>query len=255
MALIVPAKRILIVDDEPHMRRSLADILTAEGYRVDTAGDGLDAVARCEEEDYDTVLLDLRVPGIDGVETFRRLRRRNPALRVVLMSAYEDPAVKRLCLEEGVLAFLSKPLDIDSLLDLIRGVREISVLVVSAELEGTRRLADSLRRQGYWVSVSDSPFDALDLAAQIHFDVILIDVQLPQMNGLDLYLAMKKRAPQAVAVMLSDDAAESEALAREAIRHTAYTLLRKPVDLEQVGSLLTRIGRQMVSHALSKPSL
>ncbi len=248
-------KRILIVDDETHMRTTLSDILSDEGFDVDTAADGLTAVAMCESQEYSVVLLDVRVPGIDGVETFRRIRRRHEDLRVVMMSAYGRDDLKQTALEEGAVAFLSKPLDIENVIDLIHDVHGTALLVISDDADICRSVRTLLKPQGYRVTMSCSPYDALELAEQIHFDVVLIDVLLAEMNGLELYLSLRKLAPGAVVVMLSNSGTESEQLAREAIRNTAYTRLHKPLDLPQLGRLLSRIIRQRVSHAIKKPAL
>ena len=80
--------RILIVDDEQNMRITLADILQDEGYEVDVAASGDEALRWCAEQGYTVVLLDMRMPGMDGVETFRQIRRHQEAVRVILMSAY-----------------------------------------------------------------------------------------------------------------------------------------------------------------------
>ena len=67
--------RILIVDDERNMRTTLADILAEEGYEVSTAESGEKAIKICRQTSFDTVLMDVRMPGIDGVEAFRRIRK------------------------------------------------------------------------------------------------------------------------------------------------------------------------------------
>jgi DNA-binding response OmpR family regulator len=248
-------KRILIVDDETNMRTTLADILSDEGYEVDTAVDGLSAVQMCEQQTYEVVLLDVRMPGIDGVETFRRIRRHCEAVRVVMMSAYSMDELKRAALEEGAIAFLSKPLDIDNVINLIQDVRETAILVVEDDHATASRVQDSLKQQGYWVKVTSSPHDALELAEQIHFDIVLIDAQLPSMNGLELYLAIKKVTPSSVAIMISGLEEEFERLAREAVRQTAYTIIHKPLDLDNLLALLRRITGQRISNAIHKPTL
>jgi len=253
--LDVAEKRILVVDDETNMRTTLADILGDEGYIIDTAVNGLSAVEMCEKENYDVVLLDVRMPGIDGVETFRRIRRNNKSVRIVMMSAYSMDDLKRAVLEEGAIAFLSKPLDIENVVGLIQEVRETAILVVEDDADTASRVKDSLKKQGYWVKVTSSPHDALQLAEQIHFDIILIDVQLPLMNGLDLYLAIKKVTPSSIAVMISSVEDEFEQLAREAVKHTAYTIMHKPLNLDDLFALLKRITRQRISNAISKPAL
>ena len=80
--------RILIVDDEQNMRITLADILQDEGYEVDVAASGDEVLRLCAEHGYAVVLLDVRMPGMNGVETFRQIRRHQEAVRVILMSAY-----------------------------------------------------------------------------------------------------------------------------------------------------------------------
>jgi two-component system response regulator HydG len=248
-------KRILIVDDETNMRTTLADILSDEGYQVDTAPDGLSAVAMCEQTEYEVVLLDVRMPGIDGVETFRRIRRHREGVRVVMMSAFSMDDLKHAALEEGAIAFLSKPLDIDNVVSLIQDVRETAILVVEEDSNMAQDIQGTLKSQGYWVTTTSSPHDALELAEQIHFDIVLIDVQLPAMNGLELYLAIKKVTPRSVAIMISGMEAEFERLAREAVRQTAYTLVHKPLDLDNLLGLLYRITGQRISDAIEKPTL
>ena len=248
-------KRILVVDDETNMRATLADILSDEGYRIDTAADGLSAVEMCAQQNYDVVLLDVRMPGIDGVEAFRRIRRHNESIRVVMMSAYSKDDLKRAVLDEGAIAFLSKPLDIENVIGLIQDVRETSVLVVEGDVAVADQLRESLKKQSYWVKVTSSPHDALELAEQIHFDIVLIDAQLPTMNGLELYLAIKKLSPGSVAIMVSGVEEEFENIAREAVRQTAYTFVHKPLDMDNLFRLLKRVVQQRISNAISKPQL
>ena len=248
-------KRILVVDDEANMRATLADILSDEGYRIDIAADGLSAVEMCAQQNYDVVLLDVRMPGIDGVEAFRRIRRNDESARVVMMSAYSMDDLKRAVLDEGAIAFLSKPLDIENVIGLIQDVRETSVLVVEDDAEIANQLQNSLKEQSYWVKVTSSPHDALELAEQISFDIVLIDAQLPTMNGLELYLAIKKVSPGSVVIMVSSMEEEFENIAKEAVRQTAYTIVHKPLDMENLFGLLKRVNRQRISNAISKPQL
>ena len=103
------AEKILIVDDEQNMRRTLAEILADEGYKVTTAATGEEAVQLCTRETYGAVLMDVRMPGIDGVEAFRLIRRHQEGVRVILMSAYSMDALRNAALDEGAVAFLAKP--------------------------------------------------------------------------------------------------------------------------------------------------
>jgi len=246
-------RSVLIVDDEPNMRKTLADILHDEGYEVSTAASGEEAVEMCSGEGYDIVLLDVRMPGIDGVEAFRQIRRHQENVRVIMMSAYSVDELKEAALDEGAIAFLSKPLDVERVVKLIGEVKDTAILVVESEEPTASTLHAALKQQGYRVTVTKRPHDALELAEQIRFDLIFIDAELPAMSGLELYLAIKKITPSAVAIMITGMEEEFEAIAREAVRRTAYTLVKKPLDLDYVLGLLERLTGRRASGDLRKP--
>lgn len=245
--------RILVADDEPNMRLTLAAILRAEGYRVDTAENGIRAVQQCQQTPYDVILMDIRMPGLDGVAAFRELRTYQHTTRMIFMSAYGLDDLKQMALEEGAIAFLDKPLDIDKVIRLIQEAYEIAILVVAADETVSTLLQQNLAFAPYRITVVDSAQMALELLAQIQFTIVLIDVHLPVMNGLDFYLALRKVTPTAIAIMIANMEAEAEALAREAVRNTAYTFIHKPIDIDYLLTLLNRVHRQQTSAAVRKP--
>lgn len=246
--------RILIVDDEKNMRTTLSDILQEEGYEVSTAEDGNKAVEVCKINDFDIILMDVRMPGLDGVEAFKRIRRHREGVRIIMMSAYSVDELKQASLEEGAIAFLSKPLHVEEVLKLIEEVKGTAILVVEDDETVSTPMQNALQKQGYWVRVVSSPHDALELIEQIRFDIIFIDVELPAMNGLDLYLAIKKVTPSAVAIMISGMEKEFEQIAQKAVRQTAYTIVKKPLDLDNILGLLERLSSQRVSNMIEKPN-
>ena len=112
--------RVLVVDDEKNIRITLADILVGEGYVVQTADTGEKAVKLCHKQRFDIVLLDVRMPGMDGFEAFRLIRRERRDICVIMMSAYSTQEFRQVALDEGAAAFLRKPLDVERVLELIR---------------------------------------------------------------------------------------------------------------------------------------
>ena len=238
--------RILIVDDEKNLRRTLADILRDEGYEVNTAATGEEALELCSKDDWDIVLLDVRMPGIDGVETFRRIRRHREGVRVILMSAYSVEGLKQAALDDGAIAFLDKPLDLEKVVGLIGEVKNTAILVVADDRHTANLLGAKLKGSGYRVTVTNSPHDALELVEQIRFDLIFLDVNLPAMNGLELYLAIKKITPSTVAIMIAGMEEEFERLAREAVLRNAYTIVRKPLDIDHILGLLREFYLRLI---------
>jgi CheY-like chemotaxis protein len=114
-------RSVLIVDDEKNIRVTLADILSDEGYEVGTAETGDKAVKMCQKRSFDLILMDVRMPGMDGFEAFRIIRRQRRDARVIMMSAYGMNAFRRVARDEGATAFVQKPLDVPRLLRLIHG--------------------------------------------------------------------------------------------------------------------------------------
>ena len=245
--------RILVVDDEKNMRTTLTDILTDEGYHVDAVGSGEAAVECCQKTSYDVILMDVRMSGIDGVEAFRRIRRHRQGVRVILMSAYPVEELKRVARDEGAIAFLPKPLNIDSVINLIDEARGTAILVVDDDEPTTTALHDALRGQGYRISVAHSPQDALEMVGQVRFDLVMINAGLQEMNGLELYLAIKQISPTAVAIMMAEMREEFEQIARAAVEKTAYAVIHKPLDFDRVLPLLREVTRQRLSGTLQKP--
>jgi len=244
---------ILVVDDEKNMRTTLAAILAEEGYSVAEAATGEQALDLCEHQVFDVVLMDVRMPGLNGVDTFRKIRRHQESTKVILMSAYDVDDLKSAALDEGAVAFLPKPLNLPRIINLIQDINETAILVVPDDQEEGERIHGKLREEGYRVTVAHSPQDALELVEQIRFNIVLIDVALPSMTGLELYLAIKRITPTTIAIMMSGLEEEFVSLARQAVQHTAYTILQKPLDLDHLLDLLTRISGQQASNAIQKP--
>jgi two-component system nitrogen regulation response regulator NtrX len=114
------SESILIVDDESGVRTSLSGILSDEGYRVETAETGEDCLTRLENGRFDLVLLDVWLPGIDGLETLSRIREIDAGLSVVMISGHGsiETAVKAVRL--GALDFVEKPLSLEKTLVVVR---------------------------------------------------------------------------------------------------------------------------------------
>jgi DNA-binding NtrC family response regulator len=121
-------KSILVADDEKAIRRTLELHLLEEGYRVETAADGHEAVAKAESEDIDLVLLDLRMAGLDGFEALRIIKEKRPALPVVMITAYDDMSTAIEAIRLGAIDHLGKPIDLDHLDEVIEKIFEMSAL-------------------------------------------------------------------------------------------------------------------------------
>jgi two-component system nitrogen regulation response regulator NtrX len=120
--------RILVIDDEPAIRDTMRMILEYEGYECFTAGAGAEGLTLTERESPDLVFLDIKMPGMDGLETLSRLRGMNDALPVVIVSAHGTASTALEAGRLGAFRFIEKPLSKDYVLDAIREGLELGSL-------------------------------------------------------------------------------------------------------------------------------
>jgi excisionase family DNA binding protein len=120
------ARHFLIVDDDPQVARILRDFLALldPEAEISVAGDGFEAGRLCSEENPDAVLLDIRMPGMDGIEVCRRIKSdpRHEHTAVVAMTGYPSEETTRAIVEAGAVDCIAKPIDLGSLGDLIERV-------------------------------------------------------------------------------------------------------------------------------------
>ena len=115
--------RILVVDDEPAIRRFLRAGLSSQGYLVAEAGEGAPAVEAARRKSADLIVLDLGLPDIDGIEVIRRIRGAGSAIPIIVLSSRNDEAAKVEALDLGADDFVTKPFGIDELLARIRAAQ------------------------------------------------------------------------------------------------------------------------------------
>ena len=111
----VPRGRILLVDDEPTLVRSLQRTLTQEDFRVETAGSAKEALELVNDIEFDAVISDISMPGMDGLALLRELQARAPALPVILITASPEISTAMKAVEDGAFHYLTKPLDLEKL--------------------------------------------------------------------------------------------------------------------------------------------
>ena len=107
--------RVLVIDDEQDMREMLALVLETRGFEVETAESGPAAIAAVERRRFDVALTDLRMPGMDGIETLAALKKRDPALQIIIATGYASDETAGVCMQRGAYDFIRKPFDLRDL--------------------------------------------------------------------------------------------------------------------------------------------
>lgn len=116
--------KILIVDDEINIRMTLKDILEDEGYETYVAGTGEKAIKIALKENINMIILDVKLPGIDGIEAFKKINKDKPELDVLMISGHGDISTAVTAVKLGAYDFLEKPLSMIKILTAARNIKE-----------------------------------------------------------------------------------------------------------------------------------
>ncbi len=126
--------KILIVDDERSIRSSLKDVLELEKYKVDEAVDGLDALVKIKQSKFDVIILDIKMPKLDGLEALERIQLLRPDIPVIMISGHADIDVAVEAVKKGAFDFISKPLDLNRLSITMRNALDKSNLIIDKKV-------------------------------------------------------------------------------------------------------------------------
>lgn len=242
----IPAQTsILIVDDDSGLRRTMAMIFERRGYVVEIAADGAEAVARVRDHPFDMVLMDVRMPVLDGVQALKQIRAMRPEAVVTMMTGFALEDLLQDALAEGAFALLDKPVNVDEVIALIEQAHRIQqgalILIAADEPATCATLQGVLTQHGYRVCLARSQEEAVAQVRECAFDVLLVDLRLPVFNGLETYLTLKAICPQAVAIVFTAFPQEIQDLAELACNADAYTCLYKPLDIDKLLELVQKI--------------
>jgi DNA-binding response OmpR family regulator len=237
--------KVLLVDDEEEFLESSAKALGRRGFDVFKAPDGASALEKVGKEQFDAMILDLKMPGIDGEEVFRRVQRDHPELPVIMLTGHGSVPHAFTTAKKGIADYIAKPCDMDELALRIRkviesagaqklgeGEEDIRVLLVDDERELLESLGPVLGRRRMDVSTAQTPSLAFEILKQKPIEVAVLDVRLPEMDGLEVLKLMKKEFPQVEVILLTGFPSVSSAL--EGVKGGAYAYVTKPVEPDEL---------------------
>lgn len=233
---------ILLVDDEPGMLETLTDLLEEFDYNVDSANNGEEALERIREKPYDIVFMDVKMPGINGVETFKEIKKIRPGTVVMMMTAYSVEELLKEAINEGAYGVMYKPVEIPKALEVIESIEKGSLILIIDDNPATcEGLVDVLNEKGYRTIVAYDGPESFKLLEDKDPDVVFIDMKLPIMNGLEVYQKIKEKKPDVKAIMMTAYQYEVDELIKQAIELNALASLYKPFKVEQLLELIDRI--------------
>lgn len=229
---------ILVVDDQASMRLTLKGILAKRGYDVYVAADGLQALDEVKKRDYGLVIMDIKMPGLNGVDAYIRIKEINPKVPVIMMTAFAVEDEIRRAIHEGAYAVLYKPFDMERIFEVIAECIENKtlILLVDDSVEDRASYRIFLEKKGYKVLETQSGEECLKRVKERKFQVILLDIQLPGISGIETLKEIKKVRPD-VAVIMVTGHTETE-MVEQAMKNGSFAYLAKPLDIKRLTEVI-----------------
>lgn len=252
--------RLLLVDDEVEFLQATGRALGRRGFVVQEAQDGETALMILARQEFDVVVLDVKMPGIDGAAVFHQIRHLLPDLPVIMLTGHGNVQQAFEISRRGVFDYLSKPCEIEQLAkvatraaqqgraaaarppeNLAEQQVEVRLLLVDDDEELLESLSTAIARRGVNVSTANSAEEAQERLQHEVFDVLLLDAKMPGLDGLGLLRWLKGAKAEVAVLLLTGN--PSVDLAVEGMRSGALDVLVKPQSPDVLASKVRAVGK------------
>jgi DNA-binding NtrC family response regulator len=255
-------EKVLLVDDEEDFLDVVAERMRARGIEVSTTTSAKDALEMIEQESFDAIVMDLMMPELQGTKALKAIRNKKRELQVILLTGYVTVEQVVQALRSGAMDIIEKPPDLDLLTEDIKKAHEQKerildekkaekklkkkrsiilkgglkmkprVLLVDDEEELVLTLSERLTVRDYDVSTSMSGEDAVEKLKHYNFDVVILDVAMPDMDGIETLRKIKSMKPLTEVIMLTGHGTVESAI--EGMKLGAFDFLMKPCKTEEL---------------------
>lgn len=237
------SRRVLVVDDDVDTCQNLSDILTDFGYEVMTANNGPDALDLVRKNAFDVALLDLKMPGMDGLELYREIKKLSSGTVGMIVTAYATGDSAEQARHAGVWQVLSKPVDLGRLMPLVEeAAQQPLLLIVDDDHDLCENLWDIFRERGYRVSIVNDEIQAASKLKDENHRVVLIDMKLANGDGASVYQLVRKANPEARVVIITGYRDEMHALIERVLAEGADAVCYKPFEMPRLLDMIARLA-------------
>lgn len=226
-------KNILVVDDQVGIRITLKGILTKRGFNVSVAEDGFKALEEVKKTNFQIIFMDIKMPGMNGVETYVKIKTINPKAKVIMMTAWAvEDDIKR-SIREGAYTVLYKPFDMAQILPIISECLEDQLLILWVnEMTCYEDLKTTLADKGFKVMFTKNPTECLQQVTTRKYQIIVLGSNDKNHPDYEMLGKVKEIRPD-VGVILISDQSDDEALKATADQKSCH-VLRKPFPMEKI---------------------
>ncbi len=233
---MVTRRKVLVVDDNIDACENIIEILESNGYEAVGVHDGFRALDAVEKNGIDLVLMDVRMPTMDGVETFKKLKVISPEIPVIMITACVEDGRIREALRGGASGAFEKPLDIERLKcgmkkTIPNGAR---IMIVDGNKESSANMMDILREKKYRAIAVYDGNAAIQMAREIKFDIIIVDMKLPGMNSIKVCNAICDIRPETIVITIAENREEWKTKVEQSLLCKVHTCLEKPLHMDHL---------------------
>jgi DNA-binding NtrC family response regulator len=253
--------KILIIDDDPAIREYLKEALSLEGHSVVSFVNGYDAIDYVKENDVGLAYIDVKLPGIDGFETLKKIREIDPKVSGVMISGNTVGDFVEGEVKEGVYVSLPKPFTVEQIEEVNKAYEKISdpikfiyenpygldnekivnaKILVADDEEGVREvIRDCLENEGFKsIDMSVDGSDAVKAFNRNKHDVVIADIVMPNLSGIGVLRHVKAINESSQVIIVTANADKDTAIA--AVKLGAYDYIEKPFDLDALSRIVKR---------------
>jgi len=252
--------KLLMVDDEEEFLVSSSRALSRRGFDVDVALNGVTALELIDKQEFDVVVLDVKMPDIDGIEVYRQIRAKLPDMPVVLLTGHSSVDDAFQTAKDGIADYLTKPIDIDKLAEVIHQaistaevrIKEkdriskslefdevIRVMLIDDETDFLESMKRVLQRQKMEIVAAENGPEALSLLKDNLVDVAVVDIKMQGMDGLEVLKRIKHNFPSIEVILLTGHPSVETAI--EGIKLGANEYLKKPPDVDELAATIRKL--------------
>lgn len=244
--------KILVVDDDLRIVKTTCDILKIKGHEASAAHSGEEGVEMVRSDRPDCVLMDIKMPGINGVEAMQQMQEIAPNLPIVLVSAYATDEIIAEAKRSGAYAVLSKPLNFPMILAFLSLLRkEESILVVDDDPNFCKTLKDILTLRGFRVKTESEPQKVIGHLEDGYQLAVVLDLKLGEVNGTEVLKEVRAKYPTKPVVLVTGYRQAMGDSIEKGRTIGAYTCLYKPLEMNDLFQVIEDIRIKKLQNLLT----
>jgi two-component system NtrC family sensor kinase len=234
-------RTVLIVDDDKIIREQLAKELKRNFFNTLLAADGKTALEKLSENKVDILILDIKLPDMDGLEVLQKVKEKTPGCEVIVVTGFGTREIAVQSLRRGAIDYIDKPLDMEDLFAALGRAQEKlsekeelsyenTILVIDDEEVIVKRLKKFLEKEGYAVFTALNGKEGLAVIASNKIDVVITDIRMGDMDGIEVIQKAKKLYRDIEGIVVTGHT--DQELTVRSLRAGASDYITKPINLD-----------------------